>query len=102
MTFADRGSLFSEAGITVTGPADIMCPFRNPTCDPTSRYRTIDGSCNNLRNPLWGRSETPFERELPPVYSDGKRRNDTLSKCTSISDTVVYKLVMYFNNSQPC
>ena len=33
--------------------------------------RTIDGTCNNLKNPLFGASETPFARIVPPFYEDG-------------------------------
>ncbi|CAB3240095.1 unnamed protein product [Arctia plantaginis] len=37
-----------------------------------SRYRTVDGTCNNLDNPLkWGVSKTPFRRVLPADYGDG-------------------------------
>ncbi|CAK1601555.1 unnamed protein product [Parnassius mnemosyne] len=37
-----------------------------------SKYRTQDGTCNNLNNPLrWGVSNTPFRRVLPPDYGDG-------------------------------
>ena len=35
------------------------------------RYRTFDGSCNNLRHPMWGTSLTPLNRLLPPVYENG-------------------------------
>ncbi|KAK3605230.1 hypothetical protein CHS0354_038666 [Potamilus streckersoni] len=52
----------------------LRCPFSNvPDCTAaaTSRYRTIDGSCNNLNNKLWGRSFTPFERMLPALYDNG-------------------------------
>uniref|UniRef100_A0A0X3Q4L9 Ig-like domain-containing protein n=1 Tax=Schistocephalus solidus TaxID=70667 RepID=A0A0X3Q4L9_SCHSO len=35
------------------------------------RYRSIDGSCNNLKNPRWGTALTPFYRLLPPVYENG-------------------------------
>ena len=29
------------------------------------------GSCNNVANPLWGSTNTPFQRTLLPEYSDG-------------------------------
>ncbi|GMT14395.1 hypothetical protein PFISCL1PPCAC_5692, partial [Pristionchus fissidentatus] len=35
------------------------------------RYRTFDGSCNNLQNPLLGAAFTPFSRLLPAQYDDG-------------------------------
>ncbi|RWS25826.1 hypothetical protein B4U80_08061, partial [Leptotrombidium deliense] len=34
-------------------------------------YRTFDGSCNNVKNALWGTAQTPFFRLLPPIYEDG-------------------------------
>lgn len=46
------------------------CPLP-PVCIPLSKYRTFDGSCNNLVNPNWGRALTPLERHLPPEYEDG-------------------------------
>ena len=57
---------FSIAG---TGLSD-MCP-KGPACDPAYPYRSYDASCNNLENPLWGASNTPFQRTLLPAYSDG-------------------------------
>ncbi|XP_022166792.1 peroxidase-like isoform X2 [Myzus persicae] len=40
-------------------------------CNPNSKYRTFNGSCNNLRVPTWGASNTPFLRLLNAEYSDG-------------------------------
>ena len=51
-------------------PYEQYC-LKIPDCDERYPYRTIDGSCNNIRNPLWGKSLTQFERLLPPEYSDG-------------------------------
>lgn len=36
-----------------------------------SKFRTIDGSCNNRRHPYWGRSNICHIRLLPPDYADG-------------------------------
>ncbi|KAJ0182823.1 hypothetical protein K1T71_002192 [Dendrolimus kikuchii] len=47
------------------------CLAKPPPCPP-SKYRSQDGSCNNLQHPyLWGVSHTPFRRVLPPDYGDG-------------------------------
>uniref|UniRef100_A0A336M809 CSON013346 protein n=1 Tax=Culicoides sonorensis TaxID=179676 RepID=A0A336M809_CULSO len=34
------------------------------------KYRSIDGTCNNMKNPLWGSSLTGFRRLLPPQYEN--------------------------------
>ncbi|XP_076271608.1 peroxidasin isoform X2 [Rhynchophorus ferrugineus] len=36
-----------------------------------SKYRSIDGTCNNLQHPTWGASLTGFRRVLKPIYEDG-------------------------------
>ncbi len=41
-------------------------------CDENTRYRTIDGSCNNLQNPRWGAIATKLSRELKGVKFDYK------------------------------
>lgn len=46
------------------------CPAA-PFCNRKARYRTIDGSCNNLQNPLFGKSLTPLQRILDNDYADG-------------------------------
>ncbi|XP_070589034.1 peroxidasin homolog isoform X2 [Erythrolamprus reginae] len=35
------------------------------------KYRTHDGTCNNLQHPMWGASLTAFERMLKSVYENG-------------------------------
>ena len=46
------------------------CP-KPDLCDPSYPYRSYNGSCNNLAEPLWGTSGSPFQRTLLPEYEDG-------------------------------
>ncbi|CAB0038190.1 unnamed protein product [Trichogramma brassicae] len=49
-----------------------LCPGgRHILCDPSAKYRSIDGSCNNLENPHWGSAFTAYNRILLPEYTDG-------------------------------
>lgn len=44
-----------------------------------SKYRSIDGKCNNLYFPDWGSSFSCQQRLLPPAYKDGISMPRTLS-----------------------
>ena len=55
-------------------PDDHTCPFSEVAdndCDQDAPYRSYDGSCNNLRHPLWGRAMVPLLREVESDYDDG-------------------------------
>ncbi|XP_077395637.1 thyroid peroxidase [Festucalex cinctus] len=39
-----------------------------------SKYRSINGMCNNRHNHLWGAANIPLVRWLPPQYEDGVRQ----------------------------
>ena len=39
-------------------------------CPSYAKFRTLDGSCNNILHPSQGASLQPFRRILPPVYDD--------------------------------
>lgn len=50
-----------------------ICPLmvKPIQCDPTGRFRSFTGHCNNLQNPSWGAAQTPFVRYLAPRHPDG-------------------------------
>ncbi|XP_050297990.1 uncharacterized protein LOC126737238 [Anthonomus grandis grandis] len=50
---------------------------------PPSKYRSIDGECNNVRHPSWGTRGMPFLRMLKAEYADGKSQPRTSSLSTS-------------------
>ncbi|XP_068084351.1 uncharacterized protein [Anabrus simplex] len=52
------------------GKAPCPPPLQVTACTPT-KYRTADGSCNNVRHPEWGKRGAPFLRLLEPNYHDG-------------------------------
>ena len=48
------------------------CPWLPvPTCNPAKRFRSHDGTCNNLVTPNYGRTGTPYQRILLPEYGRG-------------------------------
>eukprot|EP00105_Crassostrea_gigas_P025286 XP_011445822.1 PREDICTED: peroxidase-like protein [Crassostrea gigas] len=44
--------------------------YEIPVCNPQDPYRTADGSCNNLFNPILGKAFTPQSRILPNAYDN--------------------------------
>lgn len=38
---------------------------------PDSKFRTMDGSCNNIQRPEWGQINNALQRIIPPKYGDG-------------------------------
>lgn len=67
-----------------------LCAYRlKPTCVSTAKYRTADGSCNNLQNPLWGKSQTPFERFIDPFYEDGMLKVSDFTKLRNVLKTII-------------
>ncbi|KAH9368490.1 hypothetical protein HPB48_018710 [Haemaphysalis longicornis] len=54
------------------------CP-KIPPC-PSTKYRSPDGLCNNLKNREWGKSLTAYERFMPPDYADGESTHENIKE----------------------
>ena len=49
-----------------------LCPtFLTTVRCEVSKYRTLSGMCNNLKNPSWASARSAMVRFLTPVYEDG-------------------------------
>jgi peroxidase len=74
LSFVLFRSLMKEPESTgLLGPDDINLAdkcFSKPDCDIEYRFRTMDGSCNNLDNPVWGQANTANIRIIQANYSD--------------------------------
>jgi len=77
-----RLSLTAEQSIlldTISLPSAIQAHtcLTTPYCDFHSKYRTLDGSCNDPYNPNLGRAFTDYRRLARPAYADGISRGGT-------------------------
>merc|ERR1711892_946540 len=48
------------------------CGERKEVCDEEEVYRSIDGTCNNLKNSDWGSAGRQLSRKIRNTYEDGK------------------------------
>lgn len=55
--------IYQQSGCSITTPAQTKCK--------SVKYRSQDGTCNNLDHPTWGAANTPLRRLLPASYEDG-------------------------------
>ncbi|VDM92428.1 unnamed protein product, partial [Litomosoides sigmodontis] len=46
------------------------CPLHEIEC-AINKYRTVDGTCNNLFHPHWGANGSPMQRVIAPFYANG-------------------------------
>ena len=73
---------------------ETKSPCAHIQCDPTAVYRRIDGCCNNLNNITLGTPNRPFQRFVPPAYSDGVGlprgglQDSTLPSARDVSTTI--------------
>lgn len=58
----------SKISVEKTIIADTCPP--EPLC-PETKYRSVDGSCNNIKHKEWGQAATAYQRIIPPDYQDG-------------------------------
>ncbi|KAJ1521037.1 hypothetical protein ONE63_002748 [Megalurothrips usitatus] len=66
---ADQGTFaLPRFSVLNTVIADL-CPRRLPC--RVGKYRTADGTCNNVVNSRWGSTGSALQRLLPPRYGDG-------------------------------
>uniref|UniRef100_A0A2L2Y7L8 Peroxidase n=1 Tax=Parasteatoda tepidariorum TaxID=114398 RepID=A0A2L2Y7L8_PARTP len=67
-----KASILDERAIDATRESIRQCTQDHDSCyyAKHSKYRAIDGSCNNIKNPEWGKSEGCLQRILPFDYAD--------------------------------
>ena len=71
---AAAGVIGLRSGLDVFSSRSVRrnCPWLPaPACDPDQRFRTHSGVCNNLGEPNYGRTGTPYQRILLPDYGPG-------------------------------
>ncbi|XP_065171043.1 LOW QUALITY PROTEIN: peroxidase-like [Atheta coriaria] len=79
---------------TTVDPITLGCGTPPASC-PKTRYRSYDGSCNNLKKPSLGTPNTPYVRLLPAQYADGISTPTESKSGKPLPPARVVSLVMY-------
>ncbi|XP_011256334.1 peroxidase isoform X2 [Camponotus floridanus] len=61
----------STLGLQGTPLGESCAAMHNMECNEKLKYRSIDGTCNNIENPSWGSAMTAYSRVLFSQYFDG-------------------------------
>ncbi|TWP51237.1 peroxidase [Lentzea tibetensis] len=64
----------TAAALALLGPGAPVFAEPAPLACADTLVRTLDGSCNNLLHPEWGKTNTPYLRVAPANYADGIAR----------------------------
>ncbi|XP_050443430.1 peroxidase mlt-7-like isoform X2 [Adelges cooleyi] len=72
------------------------------SCDPSSVYRSINGSCNNLQNPAWGASFTPFYRLIDAEFDDGHKSFRLQSNGEPLPNARILTITLFADKYRQC
>lgn len=78
----------------------MMCPAQPAPC-ARSRYRNLDGTCNNLQNPVWGSANNRYGRLLTPRYGDGVQSPTTSITGQPLPNSRLVSLVVFGEQDVP-
>uniref|UniRef100_A0A8D8RDW0 Peroxidase n=1 Tax=Cacopsylla melanoneura TaxID=428564 RepID=A0A8D8RDW0_9HEMI len=84
---------FAHYSKPVSAPSDVCKSVQLPCTD--NKYRTIDGTCNNLKYGNWGTPKTKYGRLLPPKYADGIKAVPTSVAGTELPGARLISIVMF-------
>jgi Animal haem peroxidase len=77
-----------------------VCPAAPQHC-AKSKYRTLDGSCNNLENPAWGAAVNRYGRLLAPIYADGASAIPLAKSGRPLPNARLISLIVFGDDDEP-
>ena len=83
---------------------EITCPSRTvPKCNPKDPFRSVDGSCNNLRRPLLGSAFSAFSRlqGAQPDYADGISKPRAAKDGSVLPNARLVSFTMFTDENKP-
>lgn len=86
-TFLNHSFAGMSKQLTAVKLVTEMCVDKAKHCDPTVPFRSIDGTCNNLKNGWLGAMSTPFKRDVAPVSWDVEDISTSLVDMTTLFGT---------------